>query len=156
MRINSSGNVGIGTNNPGYKLHVQGSLYFDSPWMSSSSISKTQYTSASYFNCIPTNTVAEYKGYKVQIRFDPSPGNPPYQACAYVDWFPIGTNSTGPQYNEQSLLTTAHAPNGLDHGMIVSGTMGLSVGVAGLRLRTVSHYYTGTFTTRWYQIGSNG
>ena len=124
--------------------------------MSSSSISKTQYTSASYFNCIPTNTVAEYKGYKVQIRFDPSPGNPPYQACAYVDWFPIGTNSTGPQYNEQSLLTTAHAPNGLDHGMIVSGTMGLSVGVAGLRLRTVSHYYTGTFTTRWYQIGSNG
>ena len=155
MRIDHVGNVGIGTADPGYKLHVEGSLAFVSPWSGSSSVSKTQFSSATYFSCIPTNTVTNYIGYKVQIRFDPSPGNPPYSACAYVDWFPIGTNSVGPQYNEQSLLTTAHAPNGLNHSMTVSGTMGLGVGTSGLRLKTASNYYTGTFTTRWYQVGSN-
>jgi hypothetical protein len=150
-----NGNVGIGTTTPGYKLHVQGSVHFYSPWMSSSSVTKTQFTSNQYFNCIPINTVTQYRGYKVMIRFDPSPGNPPYSACAYVDWFPIGTNSVGPQYNEVNLLTTAHAPNGIDHTMYVSGTMGLNNPSSGLRLRTVSNYYTGTFVTKWYQVGSD-
>ena len=149
------GNVGIGINNPGYKLHTEGSLHFHSPWSASSSITKIQFTSGSFFDCIPINTVTGYRGYKVQIRFDPSPGNAPYAACAYVDWFSIGTNSTGPQYNEQTLLTTAHAPNGINHGMIVSGTMGLGHSNSGLRLRTQSNFYTGTFTSRWYQVGSN-
>jgi hypothetical protein len=154
--MTTSGRVGIGTTNPGYKLHVEGSVFFNSPWTGSSSISKTQFTSATYFDCIPVNSNTGYRGYKVQIRFDPSPGAPPYGACAYVDWFPIGTNSVGPQYNvDIALLTTAHAPNGINHSMFVSGTMALGVGTSGLRLRTASNYYTGTFTSKWYQIGSN-
>jgi hypothetical protein len=155
MTITNGGNVGIGTTSPGAKLHVEGSVYFNSPWSGSSSITKTEFTTATFFDCIPINTVTNFRGYKVQIRFDPSPGNPPYSACAYVDWFALGTNSVGPQYNEQSLLTTAHAPNGINHGMVVSGTMGGNVTVSGLRLRTASNYYTGTFVTRWYQVGSN-
>lgn len=156
MTIQAGGYVGIGTVSPVYVLHTNGSLNFNSPWQSSSSLSVANSTSGSYTSpAIPTNTVTNYTGYKVQIRFDPSPGNPPYAACAYVDWFPIGTNSTGPQYNEHQLLTTAHAPNGLDHTMYVSGTMGLGVNVSGLRVRTVSNYYAGTFTTRWYAVGTN-
>ena len=156
MTLRSNGNVGIGLTTPAYKLHVEGSVHFNSPWSGSSSITKIQFTTNTFFDCIPVNTVTDYRGYKVQIRFDPSPpGAPPYAACAYVDWFPIGTNSGSPNYNEVILLTTAHAPNGIDHGMYVSGTMGGAISTSGLRLRTVSNYYTGTFTTRWYQIWSN-
>jgi len=156
MRMLANGNFGIGTVNPSYKLDVNGTVRFTSPWHSSSSITKARYTTSTYFNCIPTNTVTGYISYKVQIRFDPSPGDPPYAAAALVDWFPIGTNTANTNLNiDVYLLTTAHASNGINHSMYVSGTDGLGVGTSGLRCRTASDYYAGTFVTRWYQIGTN-
>jgi hypothetical protein len=157
VTLGQYGGVGIGTTNPGSVLDVRGSVSFTSPWIGNTTVNKAASTSASYFSLIPTNTVNGHVAYKVLIRYDPTTGGTysPYSVAALTDWYPIGTNSNGPNYNGVKLLSTSHAPNGLDHSITVSGTMGLGFTVSGLRMQTASHFALGAFIARWYQIGTN-
>jgi hypothetical protein len=158
VTLGQYGGVGIGTTNPGSVLDVRGSVSFTSPWIGSSTVNKAASTSASYFSIIPTNTVNGHVAYRVLIRYDPTAGGTysPYSVAALTEWYPIGTNSNGPNYNTDiKLLSTSHAPNGLDHSIFVDGTMALGIATSGLRMKTASHFALGAFIARWYQIGTN-
>jgi hypothetical protein len=55
IRINSSGNVGIGTNNPASKLEVNGNIIADSILHSSNTLNKTSGPSGIFFAKVQTN-----------------------------------------------------------------------------------------------------
>jgi hypothetical protein len=113
FRIDSDGNVGIGTTSPSSELDVNGSIEctdFTADYTTTFTID-AGYSSGTWFNVIPTNTLNSYATYIVSIHYIANGSwGPPYFLDASTMIKTSYSNQTGTG-NEVILPSASHVPS---------------------------------------------
>jgi len=160
IAIKNNGNVGIGTNNPGYKLEVNGTMRHNGLSMSSgttvdqlTTIEKSLTITAAWMDTGIKATNLATGTYIVQIYnvSDHGSGGSNYEETysGIMSWFAGNTNST--EATEIPLTAAGHAPNDNHIYLRVMRTVSADTNNLKLQIRkdtSMSSAYTYTFEFR--------
>ena len=130
-----NGNVGVGTTNPEYRLHVSGIFAADSMRFLNADYAgnmngQTGISSGTWYTAIPAGELVAGALYMVEVYYAAS--GSPWEASGVLFIRPVNGNTTQNNYMEANVPTSCHDPGGGDPQIIVRGlhvTGGVSTGL---------------------------